>query len=135
MRYWVFVIRDDESVFNKRIENKKWPIFHSTKFRTFLEIGDKIVFYKAGEHGQIFLGTAILKTKGLEIPDKMMFYVDLEAIDIWTKSPSIRNQIKNLSFIKNKEHWGLNLQGGILKMKKNDYFLILEEAKKLEQKK
>ncbi len=134
MRHWIFVIRDDYSVFNKRIEHKKWPIFHSTKLRTFLEIGDDIIFYQAGLEGQIFLGTAVLKTIGEKISDEMTYFVDLEGIDIWKKQPSIRNLIKKLNFIKNKEHWGLNLQGGILKIDDKDYALILKESKKLKQK-
>ena len=135
MRHWIFVIRADESVFKKRIEQKKWPIFHATKFRVFLEICDNVIFYKAGEGGQKFMGTAVLKSQATPIPDKVDYYVDMEKIDIWKNHPSIRNLIPDLGFIKNKDHWGLYVQGGVLRIEKNDYSTILKAAKKLERKK
>ena len=135
MSYWIFVIRDDDSVFDNRIKQKKWPLFQSTKFRTCLEIGDNIIFYKAGKNAQIFLGSAVIKNPGEEISGKMVYNADLEEIDIWKKQPSIRNLIKNLRFIKNKEHWGLNLQGGIIEVDDKDYSLILKESKKVNRRK
>jgi|APSaa5957512535_1039671.scaffolds.fasta_scaffold75676_2 hypothetical protein len=135
MRQWVFVIRDEEIVFKKRIKQKMWPLYRGTKFQTFLEIGDKIVFYQAGLGGQIFLGTAEVKSEVKQIPKKIDSYIDLDKINIWKKHPSIRNMVAKLSFIKNKEHWGLYLQGGILRMEKKDYTTIINAAKELEVKK
>jgi len=135
MNHWVFVIKDDEFVFKKRIEHKKWPIFSSTKFRKYLEIGDSIIFYQAGKHGQKFLGTAIMKSKVKPILDRMDYYVELENIDLWKTQPSIRSIISKLSFIKNKIYWGIYFQGGVLKIDKKDHSIILKEVEKSKTKK
>lgn len=131
MNHWVFVIKDDELIFKKRIEHEKWPIFSGTKFRKFLEVGDSIIFYQAGKHGQKFLGTAKMKSEVKPIPDRMDYYIELDKIDLWKKQPSIRGIVSKLSFIKNKMHWGLYLQGGVLKMDKKDHNTILKEFKKI----
>lgn len=135
MNHWVFVIRDDKIVFEKRIKAEKWPLYPATKFRKYLKIGDKIIFYQAGKYGQQFLGTAEVKSKVKPIPNKIDYYIDIDRIDIWKKQPSIRNIISKLSFIKNKGHWGLYLQGGILKMNRVDHAIILKESEKLKTKK
>jgi len=135
MNHWVFVIRDDETVFKKRIEAKKWPLYPLTKFQKYLEIGDQITFYQAGKHAQQFLGTAEVKSKVKPIPGKIDNYIDIDRIDIWKKQPSIRDIVSKLSFIKNKGHWGLYLQGGILKVARKDHSTILKEAEKLKTKK
>lgn len=131
MSHWIFVIRDDESIFKKRIKVKTWPIFAATKFQTFLEVGDDVIFYQAGLHGQKFLGTAILKSKIKKIPDRIDSYVDIDNIDIWKNTPNIRKLIPDLGLIKNKTHWGLDLQGGILQLDDKDHSLIIMESKKL----
>ncbi len=60
MACWIFVINDDDKVFEKRMSEKKWPIFIHTHNRRNLRINDNIIFYKAGKDGQKFLGTANL---------------------------------------------------------------------------
>ena len=124
MNNWIFVIKDDESVFKKRINGKTWPIFAATKFQTFLEIGDNVIFYQAGLSGQKFLGTAMIKSKIKKIPGKIDSYVEIDHVKIWEKYPSIRGLISDLDLIKNKTHWGLNLQGGILQLNEKDHSLF-----------
>ena len=135
MSQWIFVIKDDESVFDKRIKNKSWPIYPGTKFQTFLEIGDAIVFYQAGQHAQKFLGTAVVNSDVKSIPDKIDHYLNIDRIDVWKNPLSIRGMLSQLSFIVNLNNWGLHMQGGILKLNENDYSIILKAAKKLTLKK
>ena len=135
MGQWIFVIKDDESVFNKRIKNKSWPIYRNTKFQTFLEIGDDIVFYQAGQHAQKFLGTAVVNSDVKPIPDKIDYYLNIDRTDVWKNSLSIRGILSKLSFIKNLNNWGLHMQGGILKLNENDYSIIQKAAKKTNTKK
>jgi len=124
-------MKDDESIFDLRIKEKKWPIYPGTKFQKYLKIGDIIVFYRAGEHGQYFLGTALVNSKVKPIPDKIDLHIDIDKIDVWKERPSIREILSQLSFIKNIDHWGLHLQGGVLKINKKDHSIITKEAKKL----
>ena len=63
MNYWVFVISDNMYEFKKRVKTKKWPIFNNTSHRKHLEMGDVVMFYKAGrDQGQSFLGTGKIST-------------------------------------------------------------------------
>ena len=130
MNQWIFVLNDDISVLNKRSKAKRWPIFHRTINKKYLEIGDHIIFYQAGNGGQKFLGTAVNNSKVQSIQDSIDGFVDIDKIDIWKKDLSIRNILSDLNFIKNKEHWGAYLQGGVLRLNKQDYALILKAAKK-----
>ena len=130
MNQWIFVLKDDVSVLNKRSKAKKWPIFYRTINKQYLKIGDHIIFYQAGYGGQKFLGTAVNNSKVQSIPDSIDGFVDIDKIDIWKKDLSIKNILSNLNFIKNKEHWGAYLQGGVVRLSKQDYAVILKAAKK-----
>ena len=135
MNHWIFVIKDDETVFDLRIKQKKWPIYPATKFQKYLKIGDIIMFYRAGQYGQYFLGTALVNSKVKPTPDKMDLHIDIDKIDVWEERPSIRGMLSQLNFIKNTDHWGLYLQGGILKMSKKDYSVIVKKVEKIKPKK
>jgi len=130
MNHWIFVIKDDETVFDLRIKEKKWPIYPGTKFQKYLKIGDIIVFYRAGQHGQYFLGTALVNSKVKSMADKIDLHIDIDKIGVWKERPSIRKILSQLSFIKNVNYWGLDFQGGVLKIKEKDYSVILKEVKK-----
>lgn len=47
-------------------------------------------------------------------------------MDVWTRPKPIRPLLKKLSFIKNVDHWGPYLQGGVRKISESDYKAILE---------
>lgn len=130
MSHFIFVIKDEESVFNNRVEHKKWPLYLGTKFQKYLKIEDHIIFYQAGKNGQKFLGTAMIKSKVKPDPDKINFYIDIDRIDIWKKPLSIRNILSKLDFIKYKNNWGIHFQGGIVRLDEKDYSVILQEGKK-----
>ena len=135
MTKWIFVINDDETVFEKRIKSKTWPMFPGTKHKTEVKIGDIIIFYRGGNNGQIFLGTAKISSELKSIPGKLDDVFEIDDIVLWKKHPSIRDMLPKLQFIKNKTHWGLCLQGGILEPSKKDLELILDSAEKINVKK
>jgi len=135
MNRWIFVIRDDESVFEKRIKNKKWPIYRATKFQTYLKIGDTIIFYQAGLNTQRFLGTAFVNSGIKPMGNGIDSYLDINKIDVWKKRPSIREMITKLSFIKNPKYWGLYVQGGVIKISGKDHSRIIRARTELEKEK
>lgn len=129
LNHWIFVITEDEGVFKKRIESKSWPISRGTKHQTYLTKGDYIIFYHAGMDRKRFLGTATLKSSLKSIPNKIDSYVEIGMIELLMPPLSIRDLLPDLKFIKNKDYWGLYLQGGIIKLDENDYSFILNAAK------
>lgn len=127
MPYWIFVIRDTDEVFAKRMKEKKWPIFIHTHNRKNLKVDDKVVFYKAGDNGQKFLGVAQIGSK-LEKATSLDYAVELTDIKIWKKSVHVKKLINNLEFIGDSTSWGRFFQGGVLRISKNDYTLIVSSV-------
>ena len=119
--YWIFVISDSRDVFTNRLNDKKWPLFPNTRYKKQLNIGDGIVFYKAGMAGQRFLGTCTIASRPYRIEGKMDSFLDLEDIHVWDDHKSIRPLIKKLDFIGDKVNWGISLQGGVIKISSSDY--------------
>lgn len=56
--YWIFVIKNTDEEFKKRMERKSWPIYSYTVNRKKIQSCDAVVFYKAGEGNKVLLGTA-----------------------------------------------------------------------------
>lgn len=127
MSNWIFVIKNSDKEFRSRVKNKQWPIYNKTQNRKRLQIGDRLIFYKAGINGQKFLGTA---TIGSNLKEKSLFTfsLDLNDIKIWKAPVEMKNVIKNLDFIKNKENWGNYFQGGVRCISDTDFDTITKEA-------
>ena len=120
--YWLFVVKDEES--ERQLRNGYWRLFPTTPNRKSIKRGDRVVFYRAGENKQFFWGYGKIR----EINNLL---IKLENVKIWDSPLPIRYVIKRLSFIKNKESWGVHLQGGIRKISEKDYRLILNLARSL----
>lgn len=127
MSNWIFVIKNSDKEFHSRVKNKEWPIYNKTQNRKRLQIGDRLIFYKAGTDGQKFLGIA---TIGSNLKEKSSFTssLDLNDIKIWKTPVEMKNAIKNLDFIKNKENWGNYFQGGVRRISDTDFDTITKGA-------
>ena len=112
MNYWLFIINDDIGVFKKRIDSKTWPIFNQTAHKRELEVGDCIIFYKAGSEGQKFLGSAKIASKLKSSQDKMVSNLGIDDANVWSECPSIRGFLTKLSFIKDEHNWGHTFRAG-----------------------
>ena len=130
MNYWLFIINDDIEVFKKRIDSKTWPIFNQTGHKRELEVGDCIMFYKAGNDGQKFLGRAKIASRLKSSQDKMVSNLSIDDVNVWSECPSIREFLTKLSFIKDEHNWGAYLQGGVKRLTENDYSIITQEAER-----
>lgn len=127
MNHWVFVINDTEEELEHRIQNNQWPIYNKTQNRKKIAIGDKVVFYMAGEKGQKFLGTASIASELVQ-KTELTYELKLSNIKVWQKPLQLRNVIDRLEFVKNKQNFGIYFQGGVRGLTENDYFLILSKA-------
>lgn len=127
MAFWIFVINDTNKIFEKRISDKRWPIFFRTHYKELLHAGDDVVFYKAGIDGKKFLGTVKIATE-LSKSDKIDFSLGIDEINIWKKSKSVDSLINKLDFIKDKQFWGRYFQGGVIKLSKKDFITITHKS-------
>ncbi len=123
MSCWILVINDTNSEFEKRIEEKKWPIFTFTPNRKKLKTGDRIIFYKAGIEGKKFLGTAKLNSD-LNIETRLGYSISLTDIKIWKRPRSVEKLLDKLEFIRDRKAWGRFFQGGVIKINGKDYTII-----------
>ncbi len=127
MNRWIFVISDSDEVFEQRVKSKKWTIFDKTRNKKQLEIGDMVLFYKAGVNGQKFLGTCKIKS-GLKKETEFKDYLEINEILVLPTPVKIKDVIKELNFIKNKKNWGNYFQGGVRRISEDDLSVILKKG-------
>lgn len=123
---WIFVISDGDDVFQKRINEKIWPIFENTHNKRRLRIGDRVIFYQAGKNGKKFTGRASVASKLTRHMSNDQ--IVLEDIEVWKNQVQIEVFIDNLNFVKNRKHWGSYFQGGVISLPDKDYRLIMSNA-------
>src|SRR3972149_1015576 len=112
MANWIFTINAEEGEFKKRIDRKQWPIFKRTPCRKSIDEGDRVVFYKAGKNGQIFLGTARLTSYSKKV-SQLNYVVEFKDVKRWRKGANIKNLVHELEIIGNPVLWSCYMQGGI----------------------
>ena len=111
--------------FLTRANSGKWPIFKRTVNRNDLEKGDNIIFYLGGNNNKKIVGTATVSS-GLN-PNNDGFSVDLSDVCILDKPIRMSSILESLVFIRNKKNWGAYMQGGILRLPKTDYNMIIKK--------
>ena len=124
--HWIFVINDTDKEFKRRLDKRKWPIFHFTINRKRIRADDLAIFYKAGAGGQKIIGKATTASAIISIDGKLDFYVKLKDVE-QCNDVSIRPLVKKLEFIKNKQQWGGYLQGGVRPITEKDYETIVSK--------
>lgn len=115
---------------------KAWGISHRMPFRRTLSKGDKALIYLAGvrEHNKSFIASAEIasgyQSQSLQISDKWWdFTVALNRIQLFSQAVPIKPLLKRLKFISNptSNKWGCLFQGGIVRICKQDFELIVRE--------
>ena len=109
---------------------KKWPIGQKTLRKKLLSIGDKVLFYEAGDEGKKLFGSGdLFSSLEKDVEDNSEF-VTISSFEFWNPPIPIKRILSKLSFIKNKKYWGIYFQGGIVRLPETDYSLILNLHKK-----
>jgi len=126
MSNWVFVITSSNEEFDRRINQKKWPIYEQTANRKKLRVGDKVIFYKGAKMGKVFSGRAQISSP--LTPEDSNYFVELSKIKIWKRHIPIKEVLMDLKFIFHKKNWGVHLQGGAIELPDDDYKTILSKT-------
>jgi predicted RNA-binding protein len=122
-------------IFNKRIEEKKYPLYPRTPNLNEIKEEDEVIFYIAGsgKERQSFVGQAIIQKvetprEFLVDPDKdnyeVIKYLWFKKIKIFETSKNIQSIINKLDFVKNKKNYGTYLMGGVRKLNQKDFDLM-----------
>jgi len=140
INYYCLVTSDSNKefgidIFNKRIKEKKYPLYLRTPFLNEIKENDRVLFYIAGsgKNAQNFVGQAVIEK--VQTPDELLVdpdkdnyaiekYLIFNEIKIFKKFKPIKMIIDNLDFIKNKNNYGIHFMGGVKKIPEKDYKLI-----------
>jgi len=135
-RYWIFVsvpytdfnMGSIYEMFRRIRASGKWPIGRKTVHRYELLADDRVLFYQGGEGGRKIVGCAELASSLVRDENNVFDWVIIRNIELWGKPVEMKTVLEKLSFIKNRMHWGVYFQGGIIKIPERDYEVILRKA-------
>ena len=135
VNHWIFVsvpftdfnVGTICEILKKIRRTKKWLIGRRTPNKRKISTGDKVLFYQGGEGGGRIVASAEL-TSGLQEAENFDSFVEIEDFRLWENPVNIKTMIERLSFIKNKKHWGVYFQGGIIKIAEEDYRKLIRKA-------
>tara|TARA_X000000368_G_C23009986_1_gene703042 strand:+ start:168 stop:626 length:459 start_codon:yes stop_codon:yes gene_type:complete len=145
INYYLFINSDQHNIYNKkvsgysianyRLKNNIYPLRDNTKHKNQLNVGDKYIFYLSGtkENCKTFISYGSIKEvtdicsyneSSLNLINNYQRFVKLDSNKI-INFKKIIDLKDGLSFVPKKNNWGYVLQGGIVKINKNDYDLIV----------
>jgi len=124
------------NVLGRRLEAKRYPLYEGTRLRDKIKEGDICFFYLAGkgEGRHTIIGHSQIDK--VEFPkDSIEFndilgtpvdrYLRMGKIHIYGKKILLHDIKEDLTFIKNKQKWGVYFQGGTIMLQKTDAKIIL----------
>jgi len=149
--YWIFIVSDQpklkmsaSDIYQIRMNDHFWGLNNNTPNRKQLKQGDRVIFCHGAKR---FLGTAKLASDPFKLTSEQKikyshgqndffmpeYGVELSDIEIWTETKQVMEYVSQLSFVTNANQFPVYFQGGIKKIKENDYYHIignnLSEAK------
>src|ERR1700730_7302121 len=148
MSYWIFCatahkdvgISDPEDVLKQRFTDQFWGLGERTPNRRALKAGDKVVFYLGFPH-RTFAASAVLASDSFalspsqqeDLSHGMYFYrapygVRLSEISTWEHPCRVEDVLPSLSFIENKDNWGVYFQGGVRYLTERDFEVITQHC-------
>lgn len=122
-----------------RLEQGLWSLYANTPHRKFLQAGDEVLIYLAGqsEGGKTFIAKA--KVKGITTEPRLLLElygeppisaIMLENVDRFQNCPKISDIKDELEFVPKGTHkWGCVMQRGVKRIKEKDFSRIMAAAR------
>lgn len=116
---YILVVNDTDAEIDKRLRGKSWPVNARTPHVGKIREADRFVVYRGGKEGRVFIATAVAagQVKDAHIP--------LREVHVMKKPVNIGGLLDALSIIKNPDHYGVYLAGGIVRINEVDYAAII----------
>jgi hypothetical protein len=148
MSHWIFCatahrdegISDPLEIIERRFRDQFWGLGKKTPNRRALKAGDKVIFYLGVPH-RAFAASATLASDSFavspaereQLSHGIDFYraeygVRLSDTQLWEHPCKVEDVVSVLSFIDNKENWGVYLQGGVRYLPERDFEAITERV-------
>lgn len=130
-------------VLQRRLADRRWPLNPRTPHQRDLARGDDIAFYVAGADPEqsCFVGTGTITAPRIESdrpngrPPSWLGLAAPKSYDVPVCRASLFAApvravalVPSLEFVKNKRRWGTSFQGGIHRIPRNDFELIIRAA-------
>tara|TARA_Y100001970_G_C13969212_1_gene717285 strand:+ start:306 stop:746 length:441 start_codon:yes stop_codon:yes gene_type:complete len=129
--------KDAIDIFDERIKKNLWPIYHRTmQFRKVKE-NTEVIFYLAGNgnSSQRFIGSATIdkiidpNQNNNNCSSKVKFFVSFKNYKKFKNFVNVKENLDNLTFVNNKEKYGLSFQGGVTEMDHDSFKYLIEQSK------
>lgn len=129
------------TVIRERLERGYWPLNKTTKHRKNFKQGDALVLY-ATRPLKAFIAIASIRSQCIDLSIRQRDKLEAEfdhllgtpyiveiGEPLFLPAPIlIQSVVEELGFIRNKAYWWVFLQGGAIKISRQDYELILEKG-------
>lgn len=149
MSYYIFTVNDivmaekkinAEEIVESLLKNKIWFFNSNTPLHSKLKYGDCIMVYVCGHGRRYFVCKFKIESNIKNIEENIKainlrnevnlswfnLYIEINNIEIFKNKVEIKPIIEELSFIKNKNNYGLNLRLPIVRLQDQDFKLIKE---------
>ena len=129
--------REAKDIFDERIKKNLWPIYHRTmQFRKVKE-NTEVIFYLAGtgKSSQNFIAKATVdkiidpKERKNSSSGKVKFFATFKNYKKFKSQINVRENLDDLTFIINKDKYGLSFQGGVTEMDETSYNYLINKSK------
>tara|TARA_B100001778_G_C18527259_1_gene601821 strand:+ start:131 stop:571 length:441 start_codon:yes stop_codon:yes gene_type:complete len=129
--------REAKDIFDERIKKNLWPIYHRTmQFRKVKE-NTEVIFYLAGtgNSSQNFIAKATVdkiidpKERKNSSSGKVKFFATFKNYKKFKSQINVRENLDDLTFIINKDKYGLSFQGGVTEMDETSYNYLINKSK------
>ncbi|WP_444920870.1 EVE domain-containing protein [Microbulbifer sp. CnH-101-G] len=149
--YFVFVVSDSEDIdgniisakeiLEYRISKLMWPLYRRTQNKSKLKVNDRCLFYLGGRksNSQTIVGMSAVKSitpwlghmRTIDHESILSEYpstvLHLQAFEYFNRPVEVKSILDDLSFIpQNRVKWGTAFQGGVRKIKRHDFDIILK---------
>lgn len=129
-----------ETIIDQLLPRRMWLLPEASPFVHDIAKGDRLLIYAAGRKGAFY---AIAEAAGQlteldqnETPEELRqtigffrYALRIERVSRFRKPLPIKEVLGKLSFIKNKEYWGLHFRRGLRRINVRDFSTIVGEAK------
>lgn len=134
------LVIDAKTIFEKLIYAKIWLFRQRAPYVGKLDKNDRVLIYLCGKGRRYFIAEIEVMNKVKPLDHKfrllakdlglgwMTMYCNIELIAKFDKTIPINPLIDNLSFIVNKNNYGLNLRLPVIKIPLNDYLIITQKC-------
>jgi hypothetical protein len=129
--------REAKDIFDERIKKNLWPIYHRTMQFRKVKKNTEVIFYLAGtgNSSQNFIAKATVdkiidpKERKNSSSGKVKFFATFKNYKKFKSQINVRENLDDLTFIINKDKYGLSFQGGVTEMDETSYNYLINKSK------